>query len=119
MRRIYVAGPYSADNVMDVLRNIGRGQQMCSDLFIMGFAPFCPWHDRTYVIDNPQVDFTVDQFYQYGLCWLEVCDAVYVIPDSENSKGVAMEIEHAQKLGIPVFYSLIELQSWGFGENQN
>jgi hypothetical protein len=33
MIRVYVAGPYSADNVLDVLKNIGRGQQACARLF--------------------------------------------------------------------------------------
>ncbi len=36
MKRIYVAGKYSADNVLDVLKNIGRGQAMCSKLFSLG-----------------------------------------------------------------------------------
>ena len=26
MKRVYVAGPYSADNVLQVLQNIGRGE---------------------------------------------------------------------------------------------
>ena len=52
MIKVYVAGPYSADNVIDVLKNIGRGEKMCSQLFQDGFAPFCPWHDKSYVIDE-------------------------------------------------------------------
>ena len=106
MKRIYVAGPYSADNVLDVLRNIGRGQMVCAKLFISGYAPFCPWHDKTYVFDNFDSDLSVGLFYDYSNAWLEVSDAVLVLPDSYNSKGTRCEIERARELKIPVFYIL-------------
>lgn len=103
--RVYVAGPYSADNVMDVLRNIGKGQRACARLFAAGFAPFCPWHDKTYVYDNPDEQFTVPMFYKFSMAWLEVSDAVFVLPNWGTSKGTIAEIERANKLGIPVFYN--------------
>lgn len=107
--RVYVAGAYSADNVMDVLRNIGRGQKACAEVFRLGFAPFCPWHDKTYVYDNPEEQFTVDQFYKFSMAWLEVCDAVLVLPGFEKSKGTLAEIDRAEKMGIPVFYNTVDL----------
>ena len=109
MKRIYVAGPYSADNVLDVLRNIGRGEKACAELFSLGYAPFCPWHDKSYVIDRFNDEFTVQQFYDYSIAWLEVSDAMYVLPNSENSKGVQAEIKRAQELNIPIFYSIHKL----------
>lgn len=112
MKRIYVAGPYSANNVLDVLKNIGHGQKVCAELFADGYAPFCPWHDRTFITDNPDGDFTVEQFYQYSLAWLSVSDAMLVLDGWQNSKGTIKEIEHANKLGIPVFFSYDELKMW-------
>ena len=105
MKRIYVAGPYSADNVLDVLRNIGRGEKACARLFAAGYAPFCPWHDKSYVTDNPDGEFTVKQFYDFSMAWLEVSDAVVLLPGWEDSKGTLAEIERAKELGIPVYYS--------------
>ena len=106
MKKVYVAGPYSADNVLDVLKNIGRGQKACVELFKRGYAPFCPWHDKTYVIDDPDFDFTVQQFYDYSMAWLEASDAVLVLEGYERSKGTLKEIERAKELGIQVFYSI-------------
>ena len=106
MKRIYVAGPYSADNVGDVLCNIGRGQKVCAELFFMGHAPFCPWHDRAYTIDNPDRDIPIEQFQAFSMAWLEVSDAVVLVQGWENSKGTLAEIERAHELGIPVFKSL-------------
>jgi hypothetical protein len=119
MKRIYVAGPYSADNVLDVLRNIGRGEKACASLFKMGFAPFCPWHDKSYVIDNPDHDFTVQQFYDYSMAWLEVSDAVLLTGAWHSSKGTLAEITRADELGIPVFKSLIELAKWDKSAKKN
>jgi hypothetical protein len=109
MKRIYVAGPYSADNVIDVLKNIGRGEKVCAELFDMGYAPFCPWHDKSYVMDNPHQRFTVQQFYDYCLSWLSVSDAMYVIGNYRNSIGTLAEIAFAKEHNIPIYYSFQDL----------
>jgi len=80
MKRIYVAGAYSANNVIDVLQNIGTGQFYASELFSIGFAPFCPWHDKQFAIDLWQEELTVEQFYNYSIAWLKVSDAVFLVP---------------------------------------
>ena len=41
--RVYVAGPYSADNVIDVLENIRKGQRASVEILLDGHDPFCPW----------------------------------------------------------------------------
>ncbi|MBC8438183.1 MAG: hypothetical protein H8D87_00650, partial [Deltaproteobacteria bacterium] len=56
--KIYIAGKYSSDNIIDGLRNIGRGQQEAALLFELGFAPFSPWWDRSFVLDNPNGDYS-------------------------------------------------------------
>ena len=38
------------------------------------------------------------------MAWLEVSDEVWVLPNSENSKGTQGEIKRAEKLDIPVKY---------------
>lgn len=111
-KRVYVAGPYSANNVIDVLRNIGFGEKMCSKLFSLGFAPFCPWHDKSFIIQNPEKDFTVADFYEYSVAWLEVSDAVLVIGDWRSSKGTINEIRYARSLEIPVMFTVNELIDW-------
>jgi hypothetical protein len=110
MKKIYVAGAYSANNVLDVLKNIGRGEDYSAKLFMMGYAPFCPWHDKDFVLRNWDKDFTVKMFYDYSMAWLEVSDIVFVIPGYENSKGTLAEIERAKELSIPIVYSIEELE---------
>lgn len=118
MKRVYVAGPYSADNVIDVLKNIGRGRRACAILFNAGFYPFCPWHDASYVYDNPDAVFDVKQFQEHSMAWLHVSDCVVLLPGWEKSKGTLAEIERAKNLSIPVYYSLDEFFSWEAGSLQ-
>jgi len=112
MKRIYVAGKYSADNVLKVLQNIGRGEKAAAKLFSHGFAVFCPWADKDIVIHEPDATYTVDMFRAQSMAWLEVSDAVYVISGTGDGGGVDAEIERAADLDIPVFYSLYKLLNW-------
>jgi len=104
MLRVYVAGKYSADNVVDVLRNIGKGEKAASELFWAGFYPFCPWHDASYIKDNPDNDFDVSSFKRHSMAWLEVSDCIFVLDGYEESKGTLAEIERAKELNIPIYY---------------
>ena len=114
MKRIYCAGPYSANNVLEVLQNIGRGEKIAAELFANGYAPFTPWHDKDFCFQLPDHEFTVKQFYDYSIAWLEVSDAVFLVPGWEKSKGTLAEIEIAQKMGIPIFVDFqgLYLHEW-------
>ena len=115
MKKIYVAGAYSDDNVLGVLKNIGRGEEYAALLFQHGFAPFTPWHDKDFVVKNWRKDFTVKMFYDYSMEWLKCSDAVFIVPNCnelrnwQDSKGTLAEIAEAEKLHIPVFYEMHDL----------
>lgn len=109
MLKVYVAGRYSANNVIDVLRNIGHGRKVCAELFSMGFAPFCPWHDADFIIQKPSESFDLKLFYAYSISWLSVSDVMLVISGQADSVGVQNEIQYCQDHGIPIVYSIEEL----------
>ena len=113
MKRIYVAGPYSADNVIDVLDNIREGMRLSTEVFLAGFAPFCPWLDFHYqlMLRNDE-RISVNDYYAYSLAWLEVSDAMLVGKGWKQSKGTQAEILHTKMLGIPVLWSIKELKEW-------
>ena len=98
--RIYVAGPYSADNVIDVLKNIQIGTKYCAKLLKEGHTPFCPWLDYQFHFYEPTL--TVEDYYRYSMAWLEVSEVLHVLPNSENSTGTNKEIARAFWLDIPI-----------------
>jgi len=107
MRRLYIAGPYSADNVITVLNNMRKGMRISTEAFLAGFAPFCPWLDYQYTLMLREGEsLTVPDYYGYSNAWLEVSDGILLIEGWENSKGALAEKVLAEKLGIPVFYRL-------------
>lgn len=106
-KRVYVAGKYSADNVIEILDNIKRGTQVCVDLLKRGFIPFCPWLDFQFHWFG---DLTVEDYYRYSIGWLEVSDCIYVLRNSEKSKGTQNEIRRAKKLRIAIFYEGDEIK---------
>lgn len=118
-KRIYVAGAYSADNVLDVLNNIRKGQRIAVEVLLAGFAPFCPWLDHQFQFmlrDNETL--TVQNYYDYSMAWLEVSDAVLLVPGWETSKGTRQEIKRADELCIPVFTSPEDLRIYFESQHQ-
>ena len=110
--KVYIAGKYSADNILDCLKNIGRGEMVAAELFEKGFAPFAPWFDKSFVLYNPDGNYTKQMFYDASLVWMECSDVVFVISGMGEGGGVDMEIERAESLCIPVFDDLAELIRW-------
>lgn len=116
IKRVYIAGAYSDNNVLGVLRNIGRGQDVAAEVFSLGFAPFCPWFDKEFIIAHWWEEFTVQRFLDYSIVWLDVSDCMLVVPnvkglkDWQQSAGTMKEIEYAKIHNIPVFHSILELK---------
>ncbi|MFA5160139.1 MAG: DUF1937 family protein [Candidatus Omnitrophota bacterium] len=102
MKRLYLAGPYSADNVIDVLANIRRGIRAAAYLISKGYAVFCPFLDFQIALTTYGEELEKEDYQRNSMAWVEVCDVVVVLPGSEKSHGVKREIERAVTLGIPV-----------------
>jgi hypothetical protein len=114
MKRVYVAGPYSADNVITVLDNIRRGQRMSTRVMLAGYAPFCPWIDFHFqLMLRGGEKLTVKDYYQYSMAWLEVSDVMLILPNYETSSGTIAEVNRGLELNKPVYFNfndLIELE---------
>lgn len=113
MKRIYVAGAMSADNILEVLQNIHDGIKLGAQCLKRGYAPFVPHLDILFRIQNGKdLDIPVTTYYEYTLEWLKVTDYMILCPNYKNSVGTLAEIEKAKELNIPIFYSLEELDNY-------
>jgi len=108
--KIYIAGPYSADNVIDVLDNIRRGIRLSTEILLMGHSPFCPWLDFLFQLFLRDDEFlNIEDYYRYNIDWLLVSDVLLVLPRWRNSGGTAEEIVQAFKAGIPIIFDIRDL----------
>jgi len=104
MKKVYVAGAYSSDNVLGVLNNIREGIRVSTEILLAGYAPFCPWLDHQFVLALREGEhIPVRAFQENSIAWLEVSDVMVLVPGWENSHGTRAEIEIARTLNIPVY----------------
>lgn len=109
MKRVYVAGPYSSDNILGVAKNIKIARDIGVKLMQAGFFPFIPHNDWELAV---RTELPMTHFKANSMSWLEVSDCVLLLPNWETSSGTLDEIERADKLSIPVFEQLTELFDW-------
>jgi nucleoside 2-deoxyribosyltransferase len=113
MYKIYVAGSYSSDNVLGVLTNIRKGLRKSTEILLKGYAVFSPWCDYSLNLQlREDEQLTVEQLQEHSMAWLGSADAVFVLPNSENSKGTQNEIARAMTLEIPVFTTIEAMDNY-------
>ena len=110
MKKVYIAGPYSANNITDCLENMRNGMRMGAKVLLAGFAPWVPWHDfHHHLMLRDGESLSINDYYNFSIEWLKVSDCMLVLPGWENSKGTLAEIEIANRLNIPIYYNLDEI----------
>jgi len=111
MKRIYVAGVMSDPDCIEFLMNLNRGIRISTELVLKGYAVYSPFIDFQYFLNLRSTEKIDGKMIKdNSMAWLEVSDAVLVLPDYENSKGTVAEIARAEELGIPVYYNLTEME---------
>ena len=103
MIRVYVAAPYTGDPEANTVRAIAAANFLSSD----GCAVFVPhlfhyWHER-----HPK---SYSEWMGQCTAWLEVCHALVRLPGA--SPGADVEMSIAEKLELPIFYSLEAAAEW-------
>lgn len=115
MKKIYVAGAYSGDNIHQILENMRIGLSFSSRLLTMGYAVYSPWTDfQLFLVDYYIPKISDQQIKEASLEWLKVSDAMFVVPNERNhlSKGLQYEIQKAKELSIPIFYSTKKMNEY-------
>ncbi len=103
--KVYIAGPYS---LPDPCENTHKAIAEWNWLWDAGFTPFCPHVLHFLHTMNPR---SYHQWLAYDLEWLPTCDVLLRLPGA--STGADKEVELADSLNIPVFFSREELLEFG------
>jgi hypothetical protein len=105
-RIVYCAGAYSALNQDLIQVNIELARRVGLQVRALGYIPMVP-----HVAILPAPDLTWDLAMQECLEIMSRCCAVLMIEGWADSKGARLEHERAKEWGLPVAYSLHELQA--------
>ncbi len=114
MVKVYISGPITAPTEDEIRANVERADAAGRALAAAGYNPFIPhkqtqgWHATT--------SFTREQYLALDFDWLQLCQAIYMLPGWEESLGALAEYEEALRLGIPVVRSIDELKALFPGE---
>ena len=102
--KVYIASPYTLG---DVAVNVKVQMDMAHVLMNEGFFPFVPLYSHFQHMVHPR---PYQDWINIDLEWVKSCDAVLRL-DGE-SKGADGEVNFAEALGIPVFYTIKDLKHW-------
>lgn len=97
---IYMAGALNSD-ACEYIKNLHRMIVWDRKVRKMGFSTFCPGLD--FLSGLVAGDWNYGDYFNNNQTILERCDALFLVPGWEHSKGVSQEIGFAQLKGIHVF----------------
>jgi len=98
MKVVYIAGPYRANTVAGIRRNIEEARMVAEVVWQMGHCALCP-HLNSALMDGIAPD---SLFLDGGIELVKRCDAVVLVPGWDKSMGSHIEVAIARKHGIPV-----------------
>jgi hypothetical protein len=100
MIKIFISSPYSGNEE----QNVHIQQDCANELINLGFNPFIPLLYHYQQAKHPQL---YEVWLAIDLDWISSCDILLRLPG--DSPGADREVAHAEKIGIPVVYSIEEL----------
>jgi len=100
MEVAYIAGPYRAETVYGILRNIRHAERYALKYWLKGYAVICP-HKNTALFDGAADDRV---WLDGDLEILARCDTIIMIEGWEHSSGARAELKRAQELGLKVIF---------------
>lgn len=104
---IFVAGAYYGNDFNKIEENIRLAESYSIHLWNRGYKVFCPHLNTQHFEVKAEVNEQAYREFDKGM--LRCCDAVFALPNWQESEGAKEEITEAERLGKSVFYSLDDL----------
>ena len=110
---VYIAGPLTPhgpnNHAIEYLGHVAEMLKVARTLIKKGYAPFCPAIDFAYFLNTEDTP-SEREIKDVSLAFLLVSNAVYMLPGWTFSAGCKVEYELARELGIPIVYSMEQLE---------
>lgn len=108
MKLIYIAGPFSAENDIEIEANIIRAERLGEAVRQAGAFPVIP-HANGRAFKHLG---TYTYWIEGTLELMKRCDAVILVPGWHTSKGTHGEVAEANARFQPVFETVDQLKVW-------
>ena len=111
MKLIYIGGPFRSpapngqQNHWGIQTNVMRAMALALEVWQRGHAALCP-HANTMFFQNAAEDAV---WLAGDLEMLRRCDAILLTENWEQSAGARNEVSAARQAGLPVFYTIDDL----------
>lgn len=99
--KIYVAGPFSADNREGELSNVEKAIKAGIELQRHRHHPYIP--HLTYYLEQAGLDLPHSGWLEFDRPWLMSCDAILIL---DSSPGADQELKWAEDEGLVVYLDL-------------
>lgn len=111
--KVYVAGKLN-DMAVDYIKNCYKMIKVAKVARDAGFSVYVPCIDFLEgLVDG---SFGYADYFENSQPWLEVADAILLVPGWETSTGTAKELALAHSLDIPVFYDVESMKGYFNGK---
>ncbi len=105
---IYVSGKYSG-KPEEITENIKIAREYSIKIWMEGFTALCP-HLNTFNFEEDS-NLEYKDYIEGDLELLVRCDAIFMLPKWEESKGAKIEKKFAEDNNIPVFYEVSQIDN--------
>ena len=110
MKKVYVSGAISAETLDEIDENIEFARRHMLELWkIPNLGVFCP---HTNDMGAHLGGAPYEQLMEFDFWMVKNCDAIYMLPNWEDSLGAKRELAYAQALGKRVLHSITEVKAW-------
>jgi hypothetical protein len=112
--RVYVAGPIRGKNPTpaNMTRNVNKAMDVWARLTEAGILAYVPHTDYFMARRNPQTfeGWETQDFMDIDFPWLRTCNIFLRLPG--ESHGADVEQAEAERIGMPILYSVEEVVEW-------
>ena len=107
--KVYIAGALNS-NAIGYINNLHRMIFWSEKIRKLDVAVFVPGNDLLMGLVVGNYEYT--DYFENSQPFLDVCDAIFLVPGWEKSKGTRREIKRAEKKVIPVFDKLADFKKF-------
>lgn len=105
---VYISGPIMEGHGQTEKQNVYDGIQIFNQLLLKGIPAYLP-HLH---INDDVISLMYQSWIEYDLAVIDHCSHMLMMPRWQLSKGSNIEHKYAIERGIPIMYSVEELEEW-------